>query len=84
MGEQMDPNLYRTLGELVAEVRELRRSIETNAAQVDRRLSEVEADLSELKTWRDQVTGAVGTAKWLWAAAGTGLGGLIASALSQL
>lgn len=72
-----DAQLYRTLGELVAEVRELRRTIEANAAQVDRRLKDLESDMSDLKAWKHQVKGGALVARWAWAVGGTGVGGTI-------
>jgi hypothetical protein len=78
-----EANLYRTLGELVAEVRELRRLIEANADQVDRRLTALENDMADLSNWRAQVKGGATAARWLWAAAGTGLGTAITTLLVQ-
>jgi hypothetical protein len=70
-----DTSLYRTLGELVAEVRELRRTIEANAAQVDRRLKDLEDDVSDIKAWKNQVRGGALVARWAWMLLGTGVGG---------
>jgi hypothetical protein len=69
--------IYRTLGELVAEVRELRRLIEANADQVDRRLTVLEQDMSEIAAWRNQVKGGTMAARWMWTLGGTGFGTLI-------
>jgi hypothetical protein len=76
-------NLYRTLGELVAEVRELRRLIETNADQVDRRLTVLENEVSEIAAWRNQVKGGTAAARWLWTLGGTGLGTILTTLLLQ-
>lgn len=75
--------LYRTLGELVAEVRELRRLIESNADQVDRRLTDLEEEVSEISAWKNQVKGGTIAARWLWAFAGTGLGSAITALIVQ-
>lgn len=75
MADNVDPNLYKTLGELVAEVRELRRSIESNAASVDRRLQLLEADMSDIMTWRNQMRGGAVVGRWIWMVLGTGVGG---------
>jgi hypothetical protein len=74
-------NLYRTLGELVAEVRELRRLIEANADQVDRRLTVLETEVSEIAAWKNQVKGGTIAARWLWTLGGTGLGTIITTLL---
>lgn len=78
-----DANLYKTLGELVAEVRELRRLIEANADQVDRRLTVLEQEVSEIAAWRNQVKGGTIAARWLWVAAGTGVGTAITTLVAQ-
>jgi hypothetical protein len=79
-----DPELYRTLGQLVAEIQELRRLIENHAVQLDRRLIEVETDLADIKAWRNQVRGGVVAARWLWALLGTGIGGTAVAVVSHL
>lgn len=78
-----EASLYRTLGELVAEVRELRRLIETNADQVDRRLTELEHNMADLNSWRAQIKGGAAATRWLWAAGGTGVGTAITTLLIQ-
>lgn len=75
--------LYRTLGELVAEVRELRRLIEANADQVDRRLTVLEQEVSEIAAWRNQVKGGTMAARWLWTLGGTGLGTIITTLIFE-
>lgn len=75
--------LYRTLGELVAEVRELRRLIEANSDQVDRRLSVLEAEVSEIAAWKNQVKGGTIAARWLWTLGGTGIGTIITTLVLQ-
>lgn len=80
----MDPGLYRTLGELVAEVRELRRTIEANAVQVDRRLTDLEEDMTEIKAWKNQVRGGALVARWAWTLLGSGVGGTIVALIFGL
>lgn len=75
--------LYRTLGELVAEVRELRRLIEANSDQVDRRLTFLEAEVSEIAAWKNQVKGGTIAARWLWTLGGTGIGTTITTLVLQ-
>lgn len=78
-----EASLYRTLGELVAEVRELRRLIEANADQVDRRLTVLEQEVSEIAAWRNQVKGGTIAARWLWTLGGTGIGTLITTLILE-
>jgi hypothetical protein len=78
-----EASLYRTLGELVAEVRELRRLIEANADQVDRRLTVLEQEVSEIAAWRNQVRGGTMAARWLWTLGGTGIGTLITTLILE-
>lgn len=78
-----EASLYRTLGELVAEVRELRRLIEANADQVDRRLTVLEQEVSEIAAWRNQVKGGTMAARWLWTLGGTGIGTLITTLILE-
>jgi hypothetical protein len=84
MADGMDPSIYKTLGELVAEVRELRRTIEANAAQVDRRLTDLEVDMIDLQAWKNQMRGGATLARWVWTLLGTGAGGTVVALILGL
>lgn len=91
MSAEFDKQLYQQLGELTAEVRSLRSSIETaNTAHAERftriedRVKTVEEKVDAFDSILDRVRGATALAKVAYVAGGVAGGGALATVVSTL
>lgn len=91
MAAEFDRALYQQLGELTAEVRALRTSIdraqEANGERFDKlekRVDVIERKVDAIESIADKVRGATALAKALYLTGGLASGGVIATVLTQV